>query len=439
MEGSGAPVLAGGGEGMHMAFAGPQWIVQLVSALAALVVGAGSVTGTATPTATGGPPDTGRAPGLTVVAHTSWSADLSWPSVRGAVRYLILRDGRLIDDVPARSPRAYTDHLLWETSTYGYEVKALGKGGSVLSDMAGSVTTPARSGSFPRFYGDASFWNTPVGPRPAIDPGSKAMVAASLTAFAGVGVVNNDDQWGIPLAYAAPDSRTYTVKCLLYGCDKTVEFRIPRYARPNTGWDGHLAVFDPATGQELDLWQGAYRRRSDTWEAGGRTATVADWGAACPTGQRCGGGGTGAGFLEFGGVVRPEEIAQGHIDHALVLSSPYVRADFIACPATNYWATEGPQYQDDLAAIPLGAHVQLDPRIDVDAKPWPAWQKVIARALQTYGAFVADVSGTLELRGEANLDRGYDAWARVGMATSPHPSLSNLPWRRFRVLSMTSC
>jgi hypothetical protein len=265
------------------------------------------------------------------------------------------------------------------------------------------------------------------------------MVTASLTAYKALGVVNNDDQWGIPLAYADSQSEMYTVQCLLYGCDKTVQFRIPRYAQPNTGWDGHLAVFDPGTGQELDLWQGVYDPAVDTWKAGARTATTSDWGAACPSGERCGGGGTGAGFLEFGGVIRPEEIAQGHIDHALVLSTPYVRANFIACPATNYWASQGPQYQADPAAIPLGAHVQLDPALNVDAKPWPQWEKVVAKALQTYGAYIADVSGTLELRGEANLDRGYDAWARVGMITSPHPSLSNLPWKRFRVLTMTSC
>jgi hypothetical protein len=417
-------------------FVGPRWIIQLISALVATVVGG---SGPASPAA--GPqfgPPPGRTASLTVQAPNSWSAVASWKAVKGADRYQILRDGRLIDDFPADSDRTYTDHLLWPSSTYGYQLKALG-GGEVLAVLLGTVTTPAQTDSFPRFYSDASFWNTRIPASPSIDPNSADMVSTSLAAFGGRGVINSGDDWGIPLAYADAHSKTYTIECLLFGCETTVRFRIPRYATPNTESDGHLAIYDPTTNQELDLWQGAYDPRTRTWAASSRTATASDWGAVCPEGKRCGGGGTAAGFLEFGGVIRPEEIAQGHIDHALVLSAPSVRAEYIACPATNYWASLEPQYKRDPGALPLGARVQLDPEIDVDAKPWPAWEKVVAKALQTYGAYIADVSGSLELRGEANLDRGYDAWAEVGMTTFPKPDLANLPWERFRVLTMASC
>jgi hypothetical protein len=376
---------------------------------------------------------------LVVQAPNSWSAVVSWRGVKGAVRYQILRDGRLIDDFRADDDSTYTDYLLWPSTSYAYEVRALGRRTKKLADLLGTVTTPAQLGVFPRFFSDASFWNTPIGASPSIDPNSGGMVSASLLAYKRLGVVNSGDDWGIPLAYADPHSHTFTVGCVKYGCVDTVRFRIPRYATPNTDWDGHLAVYEPATDQMLDLWQGVHDPATGTWSSGARLATSADWGAGCPSGTRCGGGGVAAGFLEFGGVIRPEEIAQGHIDHALVLSTPYVRADYIACPATNYWATLGPQYKQDTSAIPLGARVQLNPRIDVDRKPWPEWEKVVARALQTYGAYIADVSGSLELRGEANLDRGYDAWAKVGMTTFPKPNLSNLPWKRFRVLTVASC
>jgi hypothetical protein len=419
-----------------VAVVGPRWIVQLVSVVVATVVGGSSAPATRAAPQYGPPPR--RQAALAVSAPTSWSASVSWRSVPKAQRYQLFRGGRLIDDFRADDRTTYTDHLLWPSSTYLYELKARDGGGKVLADMFGSVTTPAQSGPVPRFYSETSFWNTPIPASPAIDPNSSNMVSTSLYAYRSRGLVNDGDDWGIPLAYADPHSAEYTVECVLYGCETTVTFRIPSYATPNTESDGHLAVFDPATNQELDLWQGAYDPRTRTWSASGRTATTADWGAACAKGTRCGGGGTAAGFLEFGGVIRPEEIAQGHIDHALVLSTPYVRADFIACPATNYWASEAPNYHQDLDAIPLGAHVQLDPAIDVDGKDWPAWEKVIAKALQTYGAYVADVSGSLELRGEANLDRGYDAWSLAGMP-SPKADLSNLPWNRFQVLEMATC
>jgi len=421
---------------LDVGFVGPRWIVQLISAVVATVVGGSGPTAPPAGSDLGPPPR--RGPTLTVLASNSWSAEISWKAVKGADRYQILRDGRLIDDFAADSDSTYTDHLLWPSSTYVYELKAIG-GAGVVGDLLGAVTTPVQTGSFPRFYSDSSFWNTPIAASPSIDPHSLDMVSSSLVAYEQKGVINSGDDWGIPLAYADAHSKTYTVECLLYGCETTVRYPIPRYATPNTESDGHLAVYDPATDQELDLWQGVYHPDSRTWAAGSRTVTASDWGAVCSEGTRCGGGGTAAGFLEFGGVIRPEEIAQGHIDHALVLSTPYVRADYIACPATNYWASQEPQYKQDPSSIPLGARVQLDPSIDVDRKPWPEWEKIVAEALQTYGAYIADVSGSLELRGEANLDRGYDAWAKVGMTTFPKPDLSNLPWKRFRVLTMASC
>ena len=62
--------------------------------------------------------------------------------------------------------------------------------------------------------------------------------------------------------------------------------------------------------------------------------------------------------------MRPEEIAQGHIDHALFFTTPYTRRDYIACPATH---TDG--RTDDAAAIPEGGRIQLDPAFPVDTQP----------------------------------------------------------------------
>ena len=145
-----------------------------------------------------------------------------------------------------------------------------------------------------------------------------------------------------------------------------------------------------------------------------------------------------AGFSEMGGVIRPEEIAQGHIDHALVMGSPYTRTGVIACPGTNAWVTGG---FDDPNAIPLGTRIQLDRNFNVNAQTWPEWEKTIARALQKYGAFMVDTAGSLEVRAEATLDRGYNAWAKVGIPNSwpGTPSLADIPWSRMRVLKITYC
>jgi hypothetical protein len=369
---------------------------------------------------------------------SSW-ATVTWSSPDGAAAFAVYRDGRLLDAFPAAGGASYTDHLLWPHTTYRYELEARDGSGGVLADAVTTITTPRRSGSIDRFYADSSFWNAPIARGAAVDPGSREMIAASIVPWRDHTVIDDDDAWGIPLAYADPNSTTYRIGCTRYGCGTDVSFPIPRYAAPSTGSDGHLAVYDPATNRELDMWQASYDPANDTWTAGSRSVTPAEWGAVCPPGQHCAGGGVAAGFNGWGGVIRPEEIAQGHIDHALVISMPHVRANFISCPATDIWASRSQGYAQDPNALPLGAHVRLSPNVDVAARAWPRWEKIVARALQTYGAYVADLDANITLRGEPPLDRGYDPWPKVGMTSVPHPSLRDLPWRRLQVLALQPC
>jgi hypothetical protein len=372
---------------------------------------------------------------FTAQALNSYSALLQWTAVPGAASYQIFRDGRLIDDIGV-GPTTYTDFLLWQSTAYGYELEAFDAGGQVIADLVASVTTPAQVGSFPKLYADTSFWNQPIGSSPLIDPNSAAIVASSITPYDGVATFNNDDDWGIPLAYGDPASKMYSVGCLLYGCNVEVLFRIPRYAQANHGSDGKLVVLDPSIDTELDMGRATYDPDADSWTTGSRYKTPSNgWGAMCDQGQHCDGV-LMSGIDQFGGVVRPEEIAQGHIDHALALVVGYWRSGYFACPAVKSGGGV-----NDANAIPLGARIQLDPTFDVDAQTWPQWQKVVAKALQTYGAVATDAGSTgVEIRGEANLNRGYDAWAKVGMGTDPgSTSLAAFPWEKMRVLKITQC
>ena len=350
-------------------------------------------------------------------------------------RVQILRNGRLIDDFSfaAGATLVYTDYLLWHSTGYKYEVKALNPGGGVLSDQTAGITTPAQAGSFPRLYSATSFWNQPIASGPAIDPNSAAMVAKALVPYASSGNLANSDAWGKPLAYANSVSRLYPVGCTLYDCNTAVSFRIPRYATPTTGSDHHLVVIDSSTMNEIDMWLTAYSAALDSWSAGSRYVTSANgWGAMCAVGQHCSGS-DAAGFALMGGGVRPEEIAQGHIDHALFMTTPYTRSGYFACPATH---TDG--VFNDIAALPEGARIQLDPSFNVEAQAWPRWEKTIAHALQTYGAYIGDTGGSLAVFAEANINRGYDAWSVAGVSAGSG-YLNNLPWSQFRVLQMQQC
>ena len=368
-------------------------------------------------------------------ALNSWSAQLEVTPATGAARLELRRDGRPIDafPFPGGGSISYTDALLWPSSQYSYEVRAYDRNDHLIDSQDVQVVTPAQHGSFPRLYASSSFWNQPIAATAALDPGSAAMVAKALVPYqAAANFWAGSNTYARPLAYANPASPLYAVGCSKYDCQTAVSFRIPLYATPSTGADHHLVVINAITGQELDLWLASHDPDSGTWTAGGRYLTdPSGRGSICAAPQHCQGA-VASGFAAFGGIIRPEEIAQGHIDHALFFTTPYTRAGFIACPATH---TDG--QQNDPAAIPEGGRIQLDPAFNVDAQSWPRWEKVLAHALQTYGAYLGDTGGSVSFFAEAPLDRGYDAWSLVGVPA--FASLSNLPWDHFRVLTLHRC
>jgi hypothetical protein len=296
---------------------------------------------------------------------------------------------------------------------------------------AESLSSPAsKAATYVRFYSATSFWNTPVPANPPLDPDSSAIVAKALVPYASSAVFSNSDEWGIPLAYATANSKTYTVQCTMYCTGDTVNFPIPAGARVATGSDHHLAVVNDT--QELDMWEASYDSSSDSWSAAVRVINdLYGWGATCPQGRHCNAA-VAAGFSALGGLVRPEEIAQGHIDHALAFISVHNRADYIACPATH---TDGAH--NDTVALPEGARIQLNPAFNVDVEPWPEWEKLIAKALQTYGAYVVDNAGAIGVRGVTDQNLGDTSWASVN--TPKGGLISNLPWSQFRVLRIRSC
>ena len=277
------------------------------------------------------------------------------------------------------------------------------------------------------FYSSESFWNIPIAANPAIDTNSGALVAKSVTPYVSSANFANTDAWGISLVNASSSDKTYTLNNATYYDNGPVSFTIPYGAQPTTGSDHHLVVING--NQEFDMWNAQYNASTDTWTAGSRFITSLNgWGAMASPGQLAGGA-VAAGFAEMGGVVRPEEIAQGHIDHALSLTLPVIRAHYVAAPAT---ATDGGS--TDPNAIPEGAHLQLDPSFNVDAQSWPAWEKVIAKALQTYGAYVSDTGGSVAIYGQTDMNAGNTSWASTGAPKGG--SLANLPWNEMRVIQM---
>ncbi|MDQ3983390.1 MAG: hypothetical protein M3271_11990 [Actinomycetota bacterium] len=382
------------------------------------------------PTATAPAPGPGAGASVQASATDASTATLRATPPGMAATAEVRRDGFLLDRFPVSGSFTYTDRMLWESTEYRYEVRWLGREEQVVGYERVSVRTPARTGAVQSLYPEQSFWNQPIPAGAATASGSDLMVTKALVEHGSRANFANTDSWGIAATYANAVSKEYDVACTRYDCNTDIRFRIPAHAAPTTGSDHHLAVFDPSSGNELDMWV-AERSSADGWAAGSRFTFPIARSGPCAVGQRCNGA-VAAGFSLMGGVIRPEEIAQGRIDHALVFTTPFTRAGVIACPASH---TDGKS--SDPGAMPEGARIQLDPSFDVAGTSWPAWKKVVARALQRYGAYLADSSGTLAIRGEADVNRGYNAWAKAGAPEGA--MLSDLPWSEFRVLDFETC
>jgi hypothetical protein len=121
-----------------------------------------------------------------------------------------------------------------------------------------------------------------------------------------------------------------------------------------------------------------------------------------------------------------DELAAGHIDHAirLVLPNPRIRAHVFVHPATHAGQPRGP-----VDAPPMGARFRLKASFDM-SKLTPAAQ-VVARAMQKYGMFLSD-GGNIALTPQSDQDT---VAKYADMDFTPH-DLTDLKVTDFEVVEM---
>jgi hypothetical protein len=253
----------------------------------------------------------------------------------------------------------------------------------------------------PRLFSPTSIWNRPLAAGAPIDPGSGAMVSA-LSAEAA-----NEEQIGTgPWIETTDDSTTiYRVgpdqpNVPVQLEDPTESWRaslqaafdavpIPADAQPAEGPDAQMVVWQPSTNKMWEFYE--MQRESDGWHAawGGAMRDVSrNPGYYSPRawpGALSNWGATASSLPIAGGVITLADIQRGVIDHALAIDLPYPRADVWAWPAQR---TDGTGTEP--GAIPEGAHLRLDPSLDIPALHLPRLVQMMAEAAQRYGIVVRD-------------------------------------------------
>ncbi|HLH66177.1 MAG TPA: hypothetical protein VKV27_10780 [Solirubrobacteraceae bacterium] len=300
-------------------------------------------------------------------------------------------------------------------------------------------------------FSPSSIWNAPLPADAPIDPESAQLVSGLLAEVraeerAGVGPWLATSTASTPIYIVPADEPTVDVSL----DDPALPWRrslaralrsvpIPPGARPARGRDAQMTIWQPATDRLWELFHA--RLEADGWHAawGGAMDDVSRspgyYTAASWPGAQANWGATATSFPVAAGVITLAQIRAGAIDHALALDVPRPRAGVVAWPAQRGDGTGPP------SAIPEGAHLRLDPTLDLDALPMPPLTRMIAVAAQRYGLIVRDGAPAISLFAEDPTQYGGGRlyWGRHAIfgGLTPQQILAAFPWSHLQVLRMT--
>jgi hypothetical protein len=230
-----------------------------------------------------------------------------------------------------------------------------------------------------------SVWRTPVASLP---------VAADSTAIVdaiGAGAPLHPDfgagLWdgapiGIPYTVVPHDERRVHVSFLYASESDRVGYPVPRHPHieggPGSTGDRHVLLVDHSTCVDYELYDAKPVAGSVNWTAGSGAVFNLHSNALRPAGWTSA---DAAGLAILPGLVRPEEVASGVIDHAIRVTVPETDARFV-------WPARHEAGVDNAGLPPMGLRLRLKASVPIGG--YPRVDRIILQALKTYGMIVAD-------------------------------------------------
>jgi hypothetical protein len=257
-------------------------------------------------------------------------------------------------------------------------------GGSTVTFTATGNGTPSLRGRRP--FPGSNAWNADISAEP-VDPNSAALIAScggGRVLHPDFGTVWNGAPNGIPFIVVHGSQARVPVSFRYASESDPGPYPLPANVPIQGGSDGtgdrHVIVVDWDAWKVYEMFSARTADGGASWTAGSGALFDLETGALRPDGWTSA---DAAGLPILPGLVRYDEVKElGAIQHALRMSCDQTRNGYIA-PARH---AAGSGSSADLP--PMGMRVRLKKSVDISR--FSPSNQIILRALQRYGAFVAD-------------------------------------------------
>ena len=280
-----------------------------------------------------------------------------------------------------------------------------------------SVMTPGQGGSLNGFvpFPADNLWNKDISSAP-VDPNSTALInfiGASVTIHPDFGSgLYQGSSIGIPYVVVDSTQPLVPINFTAYGDESDpgpipVPANAPIEGYPNPGnGDRHVLVLDNNNCWLYELYSaspgagGAWNAASAAvWDLQNDEQRPWTWTSA-----------DAAGLPIFPGLIRYDEVAGGHINHAIRFTLQFSRAAFVS-PA-SHWAATSTQGM----AAPMGMRLRLKSNFDIST--FSATNQVILNAMKKYGMIMADNGSSMYISGAPDDRWSNDDLHSLGSVTA---------------------
>ena len=276
-----------------------------------------------------------------------------------------------------------------------------------LAASAGAATAPRLPGA-PKcpLFPASSVWNKRVDKLPVASDSQAVISSIGLDTglHPDFGTVWDGHPNGIPYTIANKQTKRFRVSFDYASESDKGPYPIPANVKIEAGSDHHALIVERDSCRLYELY--ALQKTSSGWHAGSGAIWNLRSNKLRPAGWTSA---DAAGLSMLPGLARYDEVARGHIDHALRFTVENTRRAYI------YPARHLASDQSDPNLPPMGLRVRL--RAGFDTSGYPRQVRVILTTLKRYGMIVADNGSNWYISGAPDCRWNDDALHAIGGVT----------------------